>query len=380
MEDPGRCWAEIDLDALRHNAGVVRERVGNACRIMAIVKAGAYGHGMLETARALAGITQVFGVACVSEARVLKAALPEAQIHLLGPALPHEREEVVREGFVPPVSSFEEAAAYSALGSEAARGKAVRVHLAVDTGMGRIGVWEAEALEAAGRMLRLPGLKIAGIASHLPVADEDEAFTGAQLRRFGTLVRALRELGLDAPLVHSLNSAGVIRFSSEAHDMVRVGLMLYGSSPIPDFQRRLRPVMALKTRVSLVREVGAGRGISYGRTFISERPMRVATLAAGYADGYQRRLSNEGAAVLIQGRRCHLLGRVTMDQIMVDITALGGVAPGDEAVLMGRQGSEEIFACELAEKAGTIAWEIFTGVGVRVARTYLHGNPVPGKA
>ena len=162
--------------------------------------------------------------------------------------------------------------------------------------------------------------------------------------------------------------------------MVRAGLMLYGSSPVAEFQSRLRPVMSLMTRVALVREMGAGRGISYGRTFITTGPMRVATLSAGYADGYQRRLSNQGAAVLVHGRRCRLLGRVTMDQIMVDVTALSGVAPGDEAVLMGRQSGEEILASELAERAGTIAWEIFTGVGARVERIYLHGNPVSMRA
>jgi len=366
MQDPKRCWAEIDLGALRHNAAIVREQIGARPRIMAVVKANAYGHGMLEVARALAGITQFFGVACVSEARTLSAALPQARIALLAPALPHERGEIARSGYLPPVSSFEEAAAYDAL----AQGGKIRVHLAIDTGMGRIGVWEEDAIEVARQIQRLPSIEIAGIGNHLPVADEDEAFTAKQLARFATLAQELRALGIDAPLVHCLNSAGVIRFPEDAHDMVRAGLMLYGSSPIAEFQSRLRPVMTFKTRVALVRDVGAGRGISYGRTFITSSPMRVATLSAGYADGYQRRVSNQGAAVLIHGRRCHLLGRVTMDQIMVDVTALPGVVAGDEAVLMGRQQDKEILASELAEKAGTIPWEIFTGIGGRVERIY----------
>ena len=366
MQDAKRCWAEIDLGALRHNAAVVREQIGAGPRIMAVVKANAYGHGMLEVARALAGTTEFFGVACVSEARTLGAALPKARITLLAPALPHERGEIARSGYLPPVSSFEEAAAYDYL---AQRGK-IHVHLAVDSGMGRIGVWEEDALEVARQIRRLPRIEIAGIGNHLPVADEDEAFTAAQLARFATLAQRLRALGIDAPLVHCLNSAGILRFPGDAHDMVRAGLMLYGSSPIAEFQSRLRPVMTLKARVALVREVGPGRGISYGRTFITPGPMRVATLSAGYADGYQRRVSNQRASVLIHGRRCGLLGRVTMDQIMVDVTALPGVVPGDEAVLMGRQGEEEILASELAEKAGTIPWEIFTGIGGRVERIY----------
>ncbi|SRR5579862_1624128 len=355
-----RCWAEIDLDALRHNAAVVREQIGPHPRILAVVKANAYGHGMLEVAGALADVTDQFGVASVAEARTLAAALPRAGITLLAPALPDEREDVVRAGCLPPVSSFEEAAAFSAL----SRGKKVPIHLAIDTGMGRIGVWEEEAVETARKIRRLPGVEIAGVGIHLPVADEDAMFTSAQLSRFAAL---LGKLG-GAPAAHCLNSAGVIRFPESAHAMARAGLMLYGSSPIAEFQDRLRPVMTLKTRVSLVRDVGPGRGISYGRTYITKAPMRVATLAAGYADGYHRRLSGQDAEVLIHGRRCPVLGRVTMDQIMVDVTPLAGVSPGDEAILFG----SGILAAELAQKAGTIAWEIFTGIGSRVERIYLN--------
>ncbi|MDP9292413.1 MAG: alanine racemase, partial [Verrucomicrobiota bacterium] len=167
-----------------------------------------------------------------------------------------------------------------------------------------------------------------------------------------------------------LNSAGILRFSAHSRAIVRAGLILYGVSPLPEFQKLLEPVMTLKTRVTLVRDLGAGRGISYGRTFITPSPMRVATLAVGYADGYPRHLSNTGAEVLVRGNRCALLGRVTMDQIMIDVTALPGVEIGDEAVLIGRQGSNEIPAAELAQKAGTIPWEIFTGISSRVARVF----------
>ena len=307
----------------------------------------------------------MFGVANVAEAQALRVALggSETPIFILGTALPHEREAIVHGGFVPAVSSVPEAEAFGACSL-----KNVRVHLAVDSGMGRIGVWQDEAAATARAITALPNVELAGVATHLPVADEDEAFTQAQLARFEALLTELHAAGLRVPVIHSLNSAGVIRFARHAQTMVRAGLMLYGSAPIADFQNELRAVMTLKTRVTLIRAVGAGRGISYGRTFIAPKPMRVATLGIGYADGYQRRLSNTGAHVLIRGTRCALLGRVTMDQIMADVTHLPGLEPGEETVLIGRQGDEEIFAADLARRAQTIAWEIFTGIGSRVER------------
>jgi alanine racemase len=216
----------------------------------------------------------------------------------------------------------------------------------------------------------MPGLKIAGLATHLPVADEDEGYTGGQLKRFEELMGGIRQLGVDAPCIHSLNSAGIFRFPGHACAMVRAGLMLYGSSPLPEHQADLRPVLTLKTRITLIRELPANHGVSYGRTYITQNPTRVATLAIGYADGFHRLLSNRGADVLIHGRRCPLLGRVTMDQIMVDVSAITEAAVADEAILIGAAGSEEIPAAELAAKAGTIPWEIFTSIGTRVERLY----------
>jgi alanine racemase len=330
---------------------------------MAVVKANAYGHGVGPVAQAIRDRVEILAVANVAEARELHQHVPELPIYILGPALPHERAEIVGSGFVPAVSSYEEAAAYSALASSGR----FPIHLTLDTGMGRIGVWQEEALRVFTAITELPNVQITGIASHLPSADEDEHFTHHQLATFANLTTALRPPGSEL-ITHVHNSAGIIGFPAAAGDMVRAGLMLYGSAPLADFQPQLRAVMTWKTRVTLVRDVGPGRGISYGRTFIADRPMRVATLAVGYADGYQRHLSNRGAEVLVRGRRCPVLGRVTMDQIMVDVTALPGVAAGEEVVLMGRQGNEEILAAELAQKSGTIAWEIFTSVGRRVER------------
>ena len=362
-----RCWAEIDPEALRHNVGAVREHVGAAVKIMAVVKANAYGHGIGPVARALAGRVEMFGVANVREAVELREHVAGAPVFILGPALPEERGEIVAQRFLPSISTIEEARAYAALtGAEP-----LAVHLKIDTGMGRVGIWESEAVAVAREIFALRGLRITGLASHLPVADEDDAFTREQLAHFYATVAELRALGLAQPIVHVENSAGLIGFPAQAGDMVRPGLMLYGSAPRPEFQPRLRAVMTWKTRVTLLRTAPAGHGISYGRTFKTTRPTRIATLAVGYADGYRRHLSNRGAEVLIGGKRCPVLGRVTMDQIVADVTALPAVEVGDEVVLMGRQGAEEIFAAELAEKAGTIAWEIFTGIGRRVERVYL---------
>jgi alanine racemase len=267
---------------------------------------------------------------------------------------------------MPSISDLAEAQAYSALAVRL--GLVAPVHLIVDTGMGRIGTWEEEAPAFVQQVQRLAGLQIAGLASHLPVADEDETYTREQLTRFWKLVDHLRAHGLPDCPVHIENSAGGLGFRDSAGDLVRAGLMLYGSSPLPADQPLLRQAMTWKTRITLVREVGPGRGISYGRTFITSRAMRVATLAVGYADGYRRHLTGRGAEVLIRGRRCALLGRVTMDQIVVDVSELPDARAGEEVVLLGCQGGEEILARELAEKAGTIAWDIFTGIGRRVHR------------
>jgi alanine racemase len=367
-----RCWAEIDLDALRHNVAAARAQVAPGVKVMAVVKANAYGHGVGPVAKALVGHAEMFGVANVTEAEELRASVPGTPIFILGPALPDERERVVQARFVPAISTVEEAQAYAAL----AGGQPLPVHLKIDTGMGRVGILEKDAVATTREILALRGLAVTGIASHLPVADEDDAFTRDQLARFHHLVGQLRALGMNHPVIHAENSAGIIAYPAQAGDMVRAGLMIYGSAPIPEFQPKLRAVMTWKTRITLVRDMPAGHGISYGRTFITPGPMRIATLAAGYADGYQRHLTHRGAEVLIHGRRCPQLGRVTMDQILVDVTALPDVAIGDEAVLMGRQGNEEILAAELAQKAGTIAWEIFTGVSRRVDRVYREAAAV----
>ncbi len=234
-----------------------------------------------------------------------------------------------------------------------------------------MGCWQDDAIAEMEKMARVPGLTIHSVSTHLPVAEEDAAFTEKEIEQFDVLVREMRRRVPGSFKVHVLLSAGILSFPQHHFDMVRAGLMLYGSSPVPDAQKFLRPVMALKSRVALLCEMPAGRSVSYGRTFVTTRPTQVATISAGYADGFPRSISNRDGAVLVGGRRCPLLGRVTMDLMMADVSAVPGVKLGDEVVLIGRQGSEEILAAEVADRAGTISWEIFTGIGSRVRRMYL---------
>lgn len=348
-----RCWAEIDLAAIRHNLAAIQTQIGATSKIMAIVKADAYGHGLGGILTTLSESVEHFGVANVGEALDVRAVLPEAEILLLGATLPDERETVVRHGFMPTISTLEEAEIFHRLGP-------TRVHLALDTGMGRLGFLPGEWPAALAKIRQLTNLKIEAVATHLPSADEDEEFTRSQLKMFEALTT-------EEPLMHILNSAGIINFPTHAAQIVRAGIMLYGVSPVPFFQPKLMPVMTLKSRVTLLRTLPAGHGISYGGTFHTNRPTRVATISAGYADGYQRRLSNRGAAVWIRGQQCPVLGRVTMDQIMVDATDCGAEL-GDEVELFGRQ----VLAGEIAQLADTIPWEILTGISKRVPRIFLN--------
>lgn len=362
-----RCWAEIDHAALRHNAAAVRAAIGDTPEILAVVKANGYGHGGPEVARTLAPFAAQFGVATLAEAVAVRAAVAGKDILLLSPCLPSEREGVVRENFIPVVSSIAEAKTYAHLSSD----KPVRIHLCLDTGMGRIGLWQDDALSASREISELRGVHVESISTHLPVADSDAAFTEEELQTWSRLAAELRNIFLHAKF-HAANSAASFKWPQFAADRVRPGLALYGISPLPEFQEKLVPVMTLKTRITLVRDVGPGRGISYGRDFITPKPMRVATLAIGYADGYPRQASNRGAYALVRGQRCPILGRVTMDQLMIDVTDLPrDVAPGEEVVLFGKQEAAEITVNEVAAWAGTITWDILTRLGKRVKLLHL---------
>lgn len=359
---PPRAWAEIDLGALKQNLAIARQAHSGA--LMAVVKAGAYGHGLEEVTKALAAENiAFFGVANVGEARRIRSAGVETRIYLLGATWSGEREEIVARDLTPCISSIEEAEQFNRLA--AAHGKRLRVHLAVDTGMGR-GGFVAEKLAGKLTLLeRLENLEIEGIGSHLPSADEDQEFTRKQFEQFHTIIR---ELGGAARFkwMHLSNSAGLLGYDSGLCNLSRPGLMLYGVSTLPACQQKLATVMTLKSRVTLVRTLPAGHGVSYGRQFVTTRPTRVATIGIGYGDGYPLHVSGKGADVWIRGRRLPILGRVTMDQMMVDVTAAEDVIEGDEVEIFG----PNIPVAEIAAKAGTVVWEIFTGITPRVSRCY----------
>ncbi|CAN5626289.1 alanine racemase [soil metagenome] len=362
---PHRCFAEISGAALQHNARVARERSGPNSALLAVIKANAYGHGLAAVAETLASEAQLFGVANIEEAIEASQTAPQP-VMILGPALAAERAEIVRRGFIATVSSCAEAREFGRL----AKDKPASVACAIDTGMGRMGILESEAVAEVQKIATLPNVAIHSISSHLPSADEDREYTEAQLAHFSALVAQIRGAVPGAYLAHTQPSAGVLGFNGAGSDMARVGLMLYGISPLPEFQSLVVPALTLKSYVVLVRELPVGSSVSYGRTFITRRPTHVATISAGYADGMPRSIAGRGA-VLIGGRRFPIIGRVTMDLIMVDVTDSPSVSIGDEVVLIGTQGEERILATEVAEWASTIAWEIFTGIGSRVARVYV---------
>jgi alanine racemase len=360
---PPRAWAEIDLGALKKNLEVAREAFGGG-ELMAVVKAGAYGHGLEEIARTLAaGDIAFLGVANVGEARRIRNAGVETRIYLLGATWSAEREEIVAREWTPCISSIDEAEHFDRLA--AAQGKRLKVHLAVDTGMGRGGFVADHLPEVLAQLNRLMNLEVEGIGSHLPAADEDEEFTLRQFQRFNSIIK---DLGGATTFrwMHLANSAGLLGFKQGICNLSRPGLMLYGVSPLAGFQEKLGTVMTLKSRVTLVRTLPAGHGVSYGRQFVTTHPTRVATVGIGYGDGYPRHVSGKGADVWIRGRRLPILGRITMDQIMVDATGADEVSEGDEVEMFG----PNIPVAEIAAKADTIVWEIFTGITPRVTRCY----------
>ncbi|MBT8045172.1 MAG: alanine racemase [Verrucomicrobiae bacterium] len=363
---PPRAWAEINLAHLRHNLGVARSH--HAGGIMAILKAGAYGHGMVKVAESLENLPgqekpDFLGVASVIEARRLADAGIQTRIYLLGPSCPFEREEIVSRNWTPCISSLAEAHDFNAL-AEGKQDKKLKVHITVDTGMGRGGFLPNYLPQTMAQLRRLEHLDIEGIGSHLPSADEDEEFTKKQFDNFDSLVE---NLGADQfKYIHLANSAGILDYQSRTTNLYRPGLMLYGISPLLSFQPELKPVLSLKSKVSLVRNLPAGHGISYGRDTVLEKDTNVATIGIGYGDGYPRALPPHQTSVIIHDKRCPLLGRVTMDQIMVDVSGLPTCQSGDEVELFG----ENILASEIARLSGTIPWALLTGITPRVKRIY----------
>lgn len=374
-------WAEVDLRRLAANLRRFRARMGPRTRVMFVVKGNAYGHGAAACSRAAedSGAAAWLGVSSVEEGVALREAGIRLPILVLGSLYPFESFQMAAlYGLAPTVASLEAArqiasvargmagqpaAGSSPAGTPRSRGP-IACHLKLDTGMGRIGVGWPSGMGLARFLAQEPTLRLEGVYTHLADAEGRGAATRLQLRRFRAALADMRRQGIRVPLVHAANSAAALRHPDGRFGMVRPGLAVYGLAP------GFEPALALKSRIVFLKSVQAGTPVSYGSTFRTRRPSRLATLPIGYADGYSRALSNK-ARVLVGGRRCPVVGTVTMDMTMVDVTRVPQARVGDEAVLIGRQGREEVTAGELARLSGTIPYETVTQLAGRVPRVYL---------
>jgi alanine racemase len=364
--------AEVSLGALRHNCGEARRLAGDRVRVMAVVKADGYGHGAGAAARAFveAGAS-LLGTSTVAEAHAVRAAGVRAPVVVLWGVFEGEIEAVLADDLEPAVWSPD---ALGALGSTAsASGRTVGIHLKVDTGMTRLGLDPADLVAFAEIAARTPGVRIAGVFSHLASADVVETpAVAAQIGRFADAVAALRAAGIDPPDVHLANSAALICRPEARWSVVRPGIMLYGYAPAPHLAARvsLRPALQVVTEIRQVRAVEAGRAVGYAGTWVARRPSRIATLPIGYADGYHRLASNR-AELVVRGRRVPIAGRVCMDHVMIDVTDVPDASVGDRVCVVGRQGDVAVWADELGVWCETISYEMLTAVGRRVPRVVM---------
>lgn len=356
--------AEINLNALSHNLNVVRKKTGNI-GVLAVIKANAYGHGAVKVAGHLIkkGISKL-GVAYTNEAIILREAGITAPVLVF-----FDRDNIdacLEYNLTPTVFDLETAVKLSAGAYRLNR--QIPVHIKVDTGMGRIGLDIRKASEAIIKISSLKNIKLEGLMSHFSEADlQDKDFVNLQLKNFKALIKKLKQYKIRFEFLHIANSAAVLTMPDAHLNMVRPGIMLYGYCCCAS--EKLRPVMSLKSRIVFLKKVPAGTPISYNRTFVTKRKSTIATIPVGYADGYNRKLSNRGE-VLINGRRAPVVGRVCMDTTMVDVTDIPEVDYKTEVVLMGRQGREQITADDIAEITGTIPYEVLTSVGQRIKRIY----------
>ncbi len=360
-------WAQIDLSAIRHNFRVLRKLAGKA-KILTVIKADAYGHGMLPIAKVLVKEKVDFiGLSNFNEGITLRKAGIKTPVILFETTLAEQAKDIIDYKLTPTVCTLELAAALNRCAGK----RTGNIHVKIDTGMGRLGGWHEEALGFIRKLSRLRNLRIQGICTHFPSADTDRAFTQKQIRQLATLVGQLKRSGLKIPYVHAANSMGLAGYKAQVLNLARPGLMLYGLYPRPELEKKikLRPAMSVHSKIIFLKRIKKGRSVSYGRTFVAPRPMTVATLPIGYSDGYLRGLSGK-ADVLVNGKRCPVLGRVTMDQIVVDVSKIKNPRLGMPVVILGRQGKQHVCAYELAQLAHTISYEIVCSLGSRLARVY----------
>ncbi len=370
----------IDLDAYRHNLQVVRNLVGSYIRIIAVVKANAYGHGLVPIAKCAErwGVNML-AVANIEEGITLRQNGIKIPILVLLQPYDDELSAIIEYQITPLLSEIDIAKRLSEIATRAKVN--VPIHCKIDTGMGRQGFNVDTVVTDMKSIIHFPHIDIEGIATHFPCADEkNDAFTLNQIRVFSRLLNDFEREGIPYEFAHSANSPAIINYPKSYLDAVRPGLMSYGIWPVKEKTERmvLKPVLRWETKITQVRSVRAGSTIGYGKTFTASRDMDIAILPVGYADGYRTQLSNKGE-VLIHGTRCPVRGNVSMDQVVVEIRTSHPVKRGDTAVIIGKDGNEEIHAEEVAERAGTIVYDILTGIGPRVLRTYISKEDEEGR-
>ena len=368
-------WAEIDLDAIAENVRAIKQHIGDRVELIAVVKANAYGHGAVPVAHAAlqAGATRL-AVHRMTEGIELRQAGISAPIIIMGYTPPSGVEQIIQWNLTPSLITLEFAESLSSLASS--KGIQIPAHIKVDTGMNRYGILPPEVLGFSQSLLRLPGLFLEGLFTHFATADwNEQVFIRRQLAVFNDVVAVLQANHIEIPILHAANSATTFRLPDAHFNAVRIGIAMYGLDPSDEWSPvfEIRPALTMKSLVSRVRDIPAGVGISYGRTYITEKAIRVALVPTGYGDGFHRILSNKGE-VLIRGKRAPILGRICMDQFVVDISGIPCVKQDDEVVIIGRQGEDTIRAEEIARLAGTINYEVTTSLLPRVTRVYLRNG------
>ena len=372
MEKYLRTYAKIDLDAVLHNIDEIKRRIGQHVKIMAIIKANAYGHGATVFGDFLKNEVDYYGVATIEEARELREVGIKLPILILGYTSPSQYLTIAQNDITQTVYSLEMAEEISKAG--AILGKKVKIHIALDTGMTRIGFSADKAgMLELEEILKLPNLIVEGLFTHFACADEaDKSYSKLQIDRYDNFVMLLEQKNIDIPIKHMCNSAGIMEFDHHRFDMVRSGIITYGLYPSEDVNKnaiRLKPALEWKTHVVNVKTVEAGCGVSYGITYITKNKTKIATLSVGYADGYPRSLSSKGR-VLIHGIHAPIIGKICMDQMMIDVTHIDNVEIQDEVTLVGKDGDYIISIEELANMAGSFNYEFACGIGNRVTRIY----------
>lgn len=373
MKRYDRCYAQVDLGAIRHNITEARKKIKDTTKIMAIVKADAYGHGAVPVAKSLLDLVDAYGVATLEEAVELRKNKIDKMILILGYTPEGDYEDLILHDISQAVYTEEMAQKLSDMAVKL--GKKAKVHIKIDTGMGRIGFPPTEkTADLIAEIKKFPGIELEGMFTHFARADETTTEPVKEpLKKYMHMVEMLSERGIEIPVKHVSNSASIMRIPEANLDMVRSGITTYGLYPSEEVDKKemdLIPAMQWKAHISFVKDVEPGSSISYGGTFTAQKKMRVATVPVGYADGFKRDLSNRGS-VLVHGKRAAILGRICMDQFMIDVTEIDGVQIGDEVTLFGRDGDAFIPVEEIADASHSFNYEYVCGISPRVPRKYI---------